>query len=160
MIRQCISLRRQGFVISTWVSLQCRPWCPWQYVMSLSSFNGMQVLWDRKVSEDMLHQLRRFLQETQLLAALAWPRFSSVWGCASIRYLSPLLPIIINFDGYVYGSCNDQGALLYKPWKVITNLLNFVACKHSVQATTFMLLAGPSSHRLRLLYAQLGFPYS
>ena len=123
---------KRGLHSFVWIALTCTPWCQWQ---ALNLHRGTQTTTaniekERKTSlrllEVLLEVIRRIRNNSAadnlVHLAFEWPHGCFGWRLQIVQELQKLLTYSTEFNGCCYELVDQHGALLKKPWKVISTM--------------------------------------
>ena len=121
--------RLQSFV---WIALTCTPWCQWQ-ALNLQRGTTMTTANIEKERKTSLRLLKLLLEVVKKIRssgaadnlvhlAFEWPRGCLGWRLQIVLELQKLLTYCTEFEGCCYRLVGQPGALLKKPWKVISTM--------------------------------------
>ena len=123
---------KRGLHSFVWIALTCTPWCQWQ-ALNLQRGTAMttaNIEKERKTSLRLLEVLLKVVKKIRsgsaadnlVHLAFEWPRGSFGWRLKIVQELQKLMTYSTEFDGCCYGLVDQRGALLKKPWKVISTM--------------------------------------
>ena len=123
---------KRGLHSFVWIALMCTPWCQWQ---ALNLHRGTQTTTaniekERKTSLRLLEVLLEVIRRIRNNSAgdnlvhltFEWPHRCFGRRLQIVQELQKLLTYSTKFDGCCYGLVDQHGALLKKPWKVISTM--------------------------------------